>query len=164
VHQPFGSDNSPSKGLTYRLVSQANPQNWDFPRIHPDNLNGNARFVGRARSGRDDNVGRFKFADSFGRDGIVPENENFSPQLTEILDEVVGETVVVVNDHNSRHRFHLGKKFGAINQKLGLAATLLYPLAQLIPDHLANLFEPAKIAVAVVGLGGRCYQWSKTRS
>ena len=53
---------------------------------------------GRARAGGDDDGCRPELADLVDRHRVVPAHDDVRPKLTQILDEVVGERIVVVDD------------------------------------------------------------------
>lgn len=59
--------------------------------------NRNACFFRGARAGADDQILRFQGFDFFDGDFIVAANQNFLPQFGKVLDDVVGEAVVIVD-------------------------------------------------------------------
>ena len=68
------------------------------------NSNRVAGVFGSARPGRnhetlEGNLGRF-----FGRHLVVADDQRLGPQLTQVLDQVVGEGVVVVEDQNEHEQ------------------------------------------------------------
>lgn len=84
------------------LMSQANPENRNFAGKMPDQFDADACILRRTRPGRNyDALGPeiFKFAD---RDLVVAANLNLGAEFSEILDQVVGKGIVIVEneDHN----------------------------------------------------------------
>src|SRR5512143_2498677 len=63
-------------------------------------LDGDAGFLRRAGSGRDDDCRRRELADLVDRDGIVAPHDDVHAKLAQILNEVVREGVVIVDDEN----------------------------------------------------------------
>src|ERR1700674_1075931 len=98
VHHLFGMDDLAAEALADALVTEAYAEDRDLTGEALNERNRNARFVGRARSGRDDDEPAAQGGALGKADFIVAMNRDFLPQLAEILDEVVGERVVIV-DH-----------------------------------------------------------------
>ena len=63
----------------------------------PHGRHGNTGFFGGARTGPDEQVFGTHGCDVFQRNFIVAADNNFLFQLAEILHDVVGEAVVVIN-------------------------------------------------------------------
>jgi hypothetical protein len=59
---------------------------------------GNARFFRRTRTRPDNEILRFQSFDFFERDIVVAPDDDFLTEFSEILDDVVGETVIVINE------------------------------------------------------------------
>src|SRR5262245_3477500 len=66
-----------------------------------------SRVFGRARPRRNHNVGRLQRFDLLKRDTIISENAKLVTHLAQVLDQVVGKGVVVVDndDHSSKPRW-----------------------------------------------------------
>ena len=87
-----------AKRLANRLVAEAYAKNPYVPRELPDQRHRNAGFIGRARPGRNHDVERLERSDFFERDLIIAIHGDFLLEFTEVLHEVVGERIVVI-DH-----------------------------------------------------------------
>ncbi len=98
MHEGLSADDLPAEGVTHRLVAQAHAEQRHLARERLDHFDRNTGVLGIARPRRDhDPFGR-KFLDPLQRDLVVAEDLHLHPQLAEILHQVVGEGIVVV-DH-----------------------------------------------------------------
>src|SRR3954452_11620836 len=90
--------------LGERLVAEADPERRD-PRLGeaPHRLAQDAGLVRRARPRRDDHPVPAAAQQVVDRGGVVADGRHLRPQLAEVLDEVVGEGVVVVDDEDADH-------------------------------------------------------------
>ena len=99
VHEPFSPDDLAAECLADGLVPQAHAKErqpglgGSTYQRHRD-----ARLVGRAGTGGNDDGGGAKRDEVVHGGGIVPVHHRFGAQLAGVLDEVVGETVVVIED------------------------------------------------------------------
>src|SRR4051812_34363245 len=96
-------DDSAAERLRERLVTEANPQ----PRHarlgeRADRLHRDPRLVGRARPGRDDDAVGLARAHPVDGLHVVANHIDLRPQLAQVLNEVVGERVVVVDQQDCR--------------------------------------------------------------
>ncbi|MNT40235.1 hypothetical protein D3C72_1765360 [compost metagenome] len=98
VHQLLGVDDLAAKGLADALVAETDAHDRQLAGEVVDGRHRDAGFVRRARAGRQHQVLRRQRLDFFQRDFVVAEDLDFLPQLAEVLHEVVGEGIVVV-DH-----------------------------------------------------------------
>jgi hypothetical protein len=98
VHQSCGMNDFSAKGLPDALVAQADTEDRQLAGKAPDQRHRNAGLVGRARPrGNDDSRG-MQSLDLFQRDFVIAENADLLAQLTQVLHQVVGEGIVIV-DH-----------------------------------------------------------------
>src|SRR5512147_478390 len=100
VHQVFRAYNLSAKGLADRLVTQTYSEQRHFPGEVANQFDADAGFSRRAGTGRDHN---FLWSHGFDfRDGylVVATNLNLSAQFPDVLDEVVGKRVVVVENED----------------------------------------------------------------
>src|SRR6266851_10020729 len=83
------------------LMAKANTQDGKFSSETLDQFHGNARFLRSARAGRDHNPIGLTTHDFFDGDFIVAVDFDLATQLAEVLREVVGKGIVVVEkqDH-----------------------------------------------------------------
>ncbi len=65
-----------------------------------DDFWADAAFLRAAGAGGDEDFGRFEFGDFFDGDFVVWDDEGFLFEGDELLVEVVGEGVVVINEEN----------------------------------------------------------------
>src|SRR6266849_395701 len=97
----FGrADYFPAKRRTDRLVSQANTQNRKLPAQFLDKLHGNPCLLRRARPGRDHDAFRLSLHNLLDGNLVVAMHLNLATQLAQILRQVVGKRVVVVQQQN----------------------------------------------------------------
>src|SRR2546422_10508837 len=106
VHQPVGANHLAAEDLADALVPQADPQDWDLTGEPLDDGAADPGVGRAAGSWRDHDRRRFLPHGLLDRDLVVPDHFGRVAQLTQILDEVPGEGVVVVDheDHESNPR------------------------------------------------------------
>src|SRR4051794_23091552 len=96
------ADDGAAEGLGERLVAQADAERRDAGLGKPlDDLEADARLVRGARAGRDDDAVGPSLEQLVDVRGVVAHDVELAPQLAQVLDEVVGEGVVVVDDEDS---------------------------------------------------------------
>src|SRR6202171_1844800 len=98
VHQPLRLDNLSAKNFRDALVTQANTEQWHARREPAHDFFAYSRFAGACRSGRDANMRRLQPGNFINREGVVTPNNGFTAKLAKILDEVVGERIVIIED------------------------------------------------------------------
>ena len=97
MHQPAGARHGAPERLADALVPQAYAEYGDFSRKCHDYVFGDPRLAGRARSGRNYDPLRFQPARFIYGDAIVPVHHGLLAELSEALDEVIDERIVVVD-------------------------------------------------------------------
>ena len=98
VHHVLRAADAPAEGLPDRLVAKAYAEDRYLPGEALNQRHANAGLVRRAGTRRDDDRLRFPRRDFCERNRIVAMDVHIRTELAQILDEVVGEAVVVV-DH-----------------------------------------------------------------
>src|SRR4051795_5838596 len=92
-----------AEGLRHRLMAEAHAQGRHAGlREAAGDLDRHAGLVGRARPGRDDDPLEAALEQLVDARAVVAHDLELAPQLAQVLDEVVGERVVVV-DHEDLH-------------------------------------------------------------
>src|SRR5256884_8210351 len=94
------ADDFSAKSCTNGLVAEANTEDWKFSGKTGDELDGNARFPRRARSGRNDNALRAAAGDFFDAGFVVAVGFDVRAELAPILREGVSKRIVVVEEPN----------------------------------------------------------------
>ncbi len=100
VKQLGRADNFPAERRTNRLVAQANAQNRNLPRQFLDHLDGDPGFLRSARSGRNHDALRLAAGDLLHANAVVSVHFHLAAELAQILRQVVGERIVVVEQQN----------------------------------------------------------------
>ena len=100
VHEVLGADDLAAEGLADGLVAEADAEDGDFAGHVPDERHEDAGFAGRAGAGREQNAFGLECLDLFDGQLVVAADFDLCTQLAEVLDEVVGEGVVVVEDED----------------------------------------------------------------
>ncbi len=110
MHELLGPHDGAAKCSTDGLVAQAHAQNWQLTGKVPDGRHRDARLCGRAGARRDHEAielpGVEPHFDVSHGDFVVAKHFHLRTEFAEILDDVVGEAVVVV-DHQEFHGFNL---------------------------------------------------------
>ena len=98
VHEAVGADDAAAIEVADGLVSEADAEDGFLAGEGADHVEGDAGFGGGAGAGGDEDAVGVEREGFGGRDLVVAEDALFDAQLTEILDEVEGEGIVVVDD------------------------------------------------------------------
>jgi hypothetical protein len=98
VHQLPGTHDFPAVSLADALMAQAHAQNGKLTAQFLYRFHRHSRLVRRARARRDDDVVRFQLFNFRHRNLVVAIDAHVFAQLAQILHEVVGEGIVVI-DH-----------------------------------------------------------------
>ncbi len=103
VHQALGPDHFAAISLPDRLVAQADPQDRQVRRRPAQQRQADPGLVGRTGPRRQQHRFRRHGQGVLHRDLVVAPDKRLCPQLVHIVDEVVGEAVVVIDhqDHGS---------------------------------------------------------------
>ena len=102
VHEFAGSDDITAKDLADTLVTEANPEEGNVFSKFPNYIATDSGFSRGAGTGGNTDLRRRFFADFIERDLVVSMHLHLRAQFSEVLDEVVGERVVVVDDEQHR--------------------------------------------------------------
>ena len=90
-------------GVADALVAQADAQHRQPRPEMADDVVGDARLPGRAGAGRDDDAGRRHFRNFRQRNPVVADDADFGAQFAEVLVQVPGKAVVVVNEQQHQY-------------------------------------------------------------
>jgi len=100
VHDRACTADLSAEGLPDRLMPKANAQKGNLAGEALDYLQGNACLVGCAGPGGDDDFLWRQALDLRHRDLVIPHHGNLGPKLPEVLVDVVGEGVVVIDEQD----------------------------------------------------------------
>ena len=100
VHEMSGPDDVSAERFADRLVAEAYSKHRNFTRKVADQIDADACLMRRAGAGRDNDLFRMHGLDLAHRDLVVAANLDVAAQFADVLDEVVGERIVVVEDEN----------------------------------------------------------------
>ncbi len=103
MHRPRRADHFAAANFRDALVPEANPEDWPLAAQVPHDLIADPRLARGARSRRDADAGRAHFLNPGDGNLIVSPNDRFDPELAEILHEIVGERIVVIDDQQLGH-------------------------------------------------------------
>ena len=98
VHDPIRADHLAAESLPDTLVTETDAQNGNGRSQRPYQVHANTGLVGRAGPGGNDDAIRLHLHDIVHADGIVAYGFDLGTQFTQVLHQVVGEGVLVV-DH-----------------------------------------------------------------
>ena len=110
MHQFIGTDNFSAKRLSDGLVAEAYAKQGNLSCPSFDGLQADTRTIGIAGARRNDQAVKFFKFEIVDTDCIITHHFLLRPQLTKILDDVVGEGIVIIDDEKA----HLqgGKLYG----------------------------------------------------
>ena len=105
VHAALGPDDLAAEHLGNALVAQTNAQDGDLAGPEADDFVAVVGLLGSAGAGRDNEVAGTELFEVATANSIVAENldRRLTGQNRNRLDEVVGERIVIINNH---HAFH----------------------------------------------------------
>src|SRR4051812_37589872 len=117
AHRRPRAHHPPAEGLTDALVSETDSENGDGSRAllrartvqatePADRFQADPRLVGRAGARREHEALRVAPFELVHRDRVVAHDVELRAQLTQPLDEIVGERVVVIDDEDLRFAAH----------------------------------------------------------
>ncbi len=102
MHEAARADDFAPENVADALVPQTHAKQREPGAEGADHLVGDARFFGGAGAGRHADALRFESLDFGDRHLVVAFDKELRPQLAEVLDEVVGERIVVV--YHQKHK------------------------------------------------------------
>src|SRR5579875_3755753 len=97
-----GTDDAPAEGFADRLMSQTDAEQWDLPGKPANDFERDPGAAGCSRPGRDHNALGPQPGDFFDADLIVATHDELLAELAQILRQVVGKRIVVVDQQNQR--------------------------------------------------------------
>ena len=100
MHQALGADDVAAEGLADRLVAEAHAQDRQIGRGGRDQLQADAGLIRRAGTGREQHRFGLEGEGLGGGERIVADHARLGPQLVQIVDEVVGEAVIIIDDED----------------------------------------------------------------
>lgn len=100
VHDALRPDHLSAEDFSNALVAETDPEKGDFAAEFPDHFIGNSRFLGRAGPRRDDDLSGLQATNLLGRDFIISIHDGVGSELAKVLNQVIGEGVVIINDQN----------------------------------------------------------------
>src|SRR6516164_1098610 len=102
VHLRRRSHHLAAEGLADRLMAEADAEDRNFLRRLRDQIEADAGLLGRARPGRQHDGVRVGSDHGFARHFVVATDLDFGAQLTEIVHQVEGEAVIIVDQPDHR--------------------------------------------------------------
>ena len=102
MHEAIRTDDVSAIDLADALVAETDAEHGDVWAKGGNDLAGDTCFIWRAGARGDANAGGLERADGVDVHDIVADDFHFGTQLAEILDEVVGERVVIIYDEEHR--------------------------------------------------------------
>ncbi|OIQ81222.1 hypothetical protein GALL_370030 [mine drainage metagenome] len=96
MHQLLRMHDFAAESLADALVTKADTENGDLAGEGVNQRHGNAGLVRRARPRRNHDMARRQFRYLFQRDLVVAKHAHVLPQFGQVLHQVVGERVVIV--------------------------------------------------------------------
>src|SRR5690606_21089430 len=103
VHDALGADDAATEGSADGLVAKADAEQRDAAGKMFDGGHRDARLIGRAGARRDHDVARRHGFDAGEIDLVVADHAHVGAQFPEVLHEVPGEGIVVV-DHQQHQK------------------------------------------------------------
>src|SRR5579864_2380044 len=100
VHDMRGANDVAAESFAYRLVPEADSEYRHLPREVADQFDADARLMRRAWAGGDDDALGTHALDLVHGNLVVAAHLDLGAQFSEVLDQVVGERIVVVEYEN----------------------------------------------------------------
>src|SRR5215471_583003 len=109
MHEIASTNDLAPEGLPDSLVPETHSQNPHSASHAPNEFNADACFARRTRTGRDHEPLRPHLFDVAERNLIIPPHLDLGTQFSEILHQVVGERIVVVEDENHKNGSYINR-------------------------------------------------------
>ena len=97
MHQVGSTDNCSAESFTNGLMSQTHAQHRNLAVEVADRLHGDAGIFRVSRSRREDQCLRMQNFDLLNGDLVVADYLNVTVQFTDILIQIIGERIIVIN-------------------------------------------------------------------
>ena len=97
MFHPLRLDNFPTKYLADTLMSQTNTKNGNLATKLPDDFHGNTSLIRCTGAGGNDDACRVFMTNLIDTDFIIAVNFNFLSKFAEVLHNVVGERIIIIN-------------------------------------------------------------------
>ena len=144
VHQPARAHDPAAEVMTDGLVTQADTEDRLFAGEGADDVERDAGFPGRAGTGREEDTVGIERESLRRRDFIVPENPLLHAQLAEILDEVEGERVEIVDDE--QHADTIAGLTAGSSVRVGWVPSMTATSFQLLKTDVATAARRGRLA------------------
>src|SRR5579859_1773485 len=112
VHHAVIDDDLAAEGVANALMSQTNAEERGIAAKSADDFIGEAGFARGTGTGGNENAFGLQFADLVEGNLVVAMDLQIHLHLTEVLDEVIGERIVIVYDQNHGRKLLHGCGFG----------------------------------------------------
>ena len=113
VHHTVVDDDLGAEGVADALMPEANAKDGDLAAEMPNDIVGRSAFARRTGSGRDKDAVGFERFDAVNGDFIITMDLHGHVHLAQILNEVVGERIVVIqNQHHAGHKVERDGRIG----------------------------------------------------
>jgi hypothetical protein len=112
MHEAICADNLATEHVAHALVAQAYSEDRCAFAKSANDVAADARFVGRAGAWRNADAFWRESRDFIERDLVIAFHGRFGAEFAKVLDEVVGETVVVIDDEE-----HGGRRMSPTKQQ-----------------------------------------------
>ncbi len=100
VHEGLGADDVAAEGLAHGLVPEADAQDRQILGGAAQQGQADPRLIRRARTGRKQDRLGLHGEGVLDGDGVVAAHDGLGPKLGQVVDEVVGKAVVVIDDQD----------------------------------------------------------------
>ena len=102
VHEPSGSDNPPAERGADALVAETHPQDGNPARKMGDDIARDSRFPGGTGAGGNHDPRRAAVLQLLQGDLVVPDHIDTFTEFREVLHQIVGEGILIVDDQHHR--------------------------------------------------------------
>jgi hypothetical protein len=102
MHQAGGTDDPPTEALGQRLMPQTDAEQWMRSRYSPDQRQAFTGILGTARPRRDDHAVKPRRLEFTPIEPVVQNNIDVGTQLAQVLHEIPGEGVVVIQQEQAQ--------------------------------------------------------------
>src|SRR5690242_15230727 len=107
MHNAVGSDYASAIGLADRLMTETDPEDGNAAAPSANGSDADTCLRGSARSRRQYDGRRRENANVIDGDRVIAAHFDLRAQLTEVLDEVIREGIVIVDDEQHRRLFRV---------------------------------------------------------
>src|SRR5262245_52149400 len=119
MHDPLRTDDPSAIELRDGLMAKAHSEYWNDSFEVSYGIEGDSRVVRSSGAGAENEPFGSEVTDSLWRNFIIPKNTDFGPKSFQVLNEVIGKGIVVIDEHDHARHSPMKSPFRSCNRVRG---------------------------------------------